>query len=112
MVGMLVIGGLVAVLAVFGLICVAHMIVEACFPLRQLMITVEVRTRQDAEILEMLLREARNTALGRYAKRLGVLLSADLCAGDEIPQGILQVLKQYGAECYLVEPENTVFSER
>lgn len=111
MIGGLIVGCLVAALAVFGLICGAQMIVELCFPLRQLAVTVEVRTREDAEILDMLLREARNSLMGRRHRRVGVLLSANLCENEQIPQDVLQLLKQYGADCYLVEGDSSASDE-
>ena len=55
MVWSLIFGVAVAVFAVFGFACAVQMIVDACFPFRQIMTAVEIKTEEDAELLEMLL---------------------------------------------------------
>ena len=91
----------VAVLAAFGLACGIRMIVEACFPLPQILVVTEIKTEADVELLELLLREAQNCFVRRNSSRVGVLLSEKLCKNGEIPEDILKLLKKYGAECYL-----------
>ena len=99
----LVFWSLVAVFSVFGLVSAAQMIVEACFPLRQLTVMVELRTREDVEVLEMLLQEARGAFVRRRSAKVGVLLNGALCPDGEIPKDVAELLKRYGAECYVVE---------
>ena len=92
----------VAVLAAFGLACGIQMIVEACFPLQQIVASVEIQTEADAELLELLLQEARNGWIRRKSSRVGVLLSESLLKNGEIPDEILKLLKKYDADCYLI----------
>lgn len=95
--------GFVSVFFVFGVACAVQMIVEACFPFRQLVTVVEIKTREEAQLLEMLLKEAKLSFLQKKSQRLGVHLSEGLCENETVPDEILQILKKYGAECYIVE---------
>ena len=92
-----------AVFAVFGFACATQMILDACFPLRQIVTAVEVKTAEDVALLEMLLQEAKNGFLRGRSPRRAVLLSEDLCENGEIPLDILKILKKHGADCYLIE---------
>ena len=98
-------GVTVAVFAVFGFACAVQMILEACFPCRQLMVTVEIKTPKDADLLEMLLHEAQSAFFGKRSGRVGVLMSESLFENGEIPIDVLKILKKYGADCYLVEEQ-------
>ena len=92
-----------AVFAVFGFACATQMILDACFPLRQIGTAVEINTAEDAELLEMLLQEAKKGFLRGRSPRRAVLLSEALCENGEIPLNILKILKKHGADCYLIE---------
>ena len=96
---------LVAVLAAFGLACAIQLIVESCFPLQQILVMTEIKTRADTELLELLLREAKTCFIRRNSSRVGVLLSDRLCENGEIPEEILKLLKKYDAECYLTSDD-------
>ena len=95
-----------SVFAVFGFACAVQMIVDACFPLRQIMTVVEVKTAEDAEMLDMLLGEARLGFFQRRASRQAVLLSETLCEKGQISHDVLEILKKHGADCYIIEPSD------
>lgn len=97
-------GVALAVFAVFGFACATQMILDACFPLGQILTVVEIKTEEDAELLEMLLQEAKNGFLRGRSPRRAVLLSETLCAEGEIPSDILRILKKHGTDCYIIEP--------
>ena len=103
MVWNLLLGVAVAVFSVFGVACAVQMLVEACFPLRQIVTVVEIRTPQDRELLETLLREAKSGFFQKRSARLGVHLSESLCEDGRISEDILKILRKYHADCYLAE---------
>ena len=99
----------VALFAVFGFYCAARFFFELLFAPSQLAVAVEVREREDAEMLDMLLREARGSFLRRGRARLVVLLSYDLMdgsvgIGEELLPHYKELLEQFDADCYLIEP--------
>ena len=97
-------GIMLAVFAVFGFACAVQMIVDACFPLRQIMTVAEIKTAGDLELLEMLLRETKTGFFQWRAARQAVLLSASLCENGTISDDVLRILRKYGADCYIIEP--------
>ncbi len=103
MVWNLLLGVAVAVFSVFGVACAVQMIVEACFPIRQIVTVVEIRTPKDLELLETLLREARLGFFQKRSARVGVHLSESLCENGEISEDVLKILRKHRADCYLVE---------
>lgn len=98
----MVFGVVTAVFAVFGLVCAARMLADCLFPVRQLVVAVEIRGQEDADMLDMLLYEARSASFRTGGTRLVVLLPGELAPGDEIPEELETVLKRYHAECYLI----------
>lgn len=99
----------IAVFAVFGFLCAVHMLAELFFAPTQLSVAVEVRVSEDAEMLDMLLREAASSSLRRGRARLVVLLSADLMDGtvgedEELLPNYQEIIDRWGAECYLIDP--------
>ena len=99
----LIFGCLLAVFGVFGFVCAVQMILEVCFPVRQMLTAVELRTPQDAELLEMLLKESKTSYFRRPSGRVCVLMSDALCEKGQLPTDVLKLLKKYGADCYIVE---------
>ena len=98
----------VAVLAVFGFYCALKTLAEWLFPTRQITVAVELRTKQDVEELDMLLPEARVSAIRRCPTRPVVLISAELMdstvgEGEELLDIYAEIIDRHGAECYLVE---------
>ncbi len=99
----------VALFAVFGFYCVIRLFCELLFAPSQLAVAVEVREREDAEMLDMLLQDARGAFLRRGHARLVVLLSYELMdgtvgIGEELLPHYKELLEQFDAECYLIEP--------
>ena len=92
------------VFAVFGFACAVQMILDACFPLRQIMTVVEIKTAEDVALLESLFQETKNGFLRGRSPRRAVLFSERLCVNGEISLDVLRILKKYGADCYIIEP--------
>ena len=95
-------GMIVVIFSIFGLVCAVQMLLELCFPLRQIVITVEILTEHDLELLDFLLLEARSASLCKRSVRLGVLLSESLCRGGRLSEDTLSILKKHRADCYLI----------
>jgi len=89
--------------ALFGLVSAVELIVEACYPERRIFAVVEIRDEKDAEVLDLLLAEAKRTSVRPSSARVGVLLSERLLHKGEIPKEMLDIMERYGAECYLCE---------
>ena len=90
-------------LALFGAMCAIEMIVEACFPDRRIFTVVEIQTLEDADVLDLLLIEAKRTSLRSASSRVGVLMSPSLLYNGEIPKKTQEVLDRFDVECYLCE---------
>jgi hypothetical protein len=104
-----VIEALVALFAVFGFFCAARMLCELVFASPQIAVAIEVREKQDVQELDMLLHEARAAFLRKGRARLVVLISSDLMDGtvgdgEELSPLYDELLEEYGAECYLIDP--------
>ena len=104
-----VIEAMVALFAIFGFYCMIKLFCELLFAPSQLAVAVEVRAREDAEMLDMLLREAQGSLLRIGRARLVVLLSYELMdgtvgIGEELLPHYKELLEQFDAECYLIEP--------
>ena len=98
----------VALFAVFGFYCAVRVMADLLFPNKRISVAVEVWTREDAEALDMMLREAAACSMQRGA-RLVVLLSVELMdgtvgVGEELLDYYAELLDRFGAECYLIEP--------
>lgn len=99
----------IALFAVFGFYCAVRAFCELLFAPSQLSVAIEVREREDAEMLDMLLREARGSFLRRGHARLVVLLSYELMdgtvgIGEELLPAYRELIDSFDAECYLIEP--------
>ena len=99
-----------ALFAVFGFACAVRMLTEVLFAAEQISVAVEIKTKEDADMLEMLLHEAQSAFLRKGHARLTVLLSTELMdgtvgAGEELSDDIVELLDRYGAECCLIDPE-------
>lgn len=98
----------VALFAVFGFCCALKTFLELILAPRQIAVAVEVRNKRDADMLDMLLHEARSAFFQRGRTRLVVLVSAHLMdgtvgVGDELLEAYADLIDSFGAECYLVE---------
>lgn len=101
----LIFGCLLAVFGVFGFVCALQMLLEVCFPVGQMLTAVELRTQQDVEMLELLLKESKTSYFRRPSGRVCVLMSDVLCEKGQLSADVLKLLKKYGADCYIVENE-------
>ncbi len=100
---------LVLSLSVFGAYCAIKTFSEALFSSDRITVALEVRERQDAEDMDMLLREAQSVSVRRGRPRVVVLLSNELMdgtvgEGEELYDDYMELLDRYGAECYLIDP--------
>lgn len=99
-----------ALFAVFGFYCAMQLITEWFFIPENLAVAVEIRNKEDADMLEMLLHEARSASFRKGHTRLVVLLSTDLLDGTvgsadgTLGERYLSLLEEYGAECLLIDP--------
>ena len=98
----------VAMFAAYGIYCALKAMAEILFPAKQMAVAVEVCNEEDAEALDMLLYEAKLSFLRRGRTHLVVLLSTALMdgrvgLGDEIFEPYASLLERYGAECYLID---------
>ena len=97
-------------LAVFGFYCAVHILTEWIFAPEQVTVAIEIREKKDAEMLDMLLHEAASAFFRKGRSRIVILLSADLMdgtvgRGEDLYSEYREILDQYGAECYLIEPD-------
>lgn len=95
-------------LAIFGAACAIVILCEWLFASRQVVVAVELRTREDAAALEILLEEAEHTAIRRGGTRTVVLISQSLMdgtlgVGEELFESARELLDRYDADCYLIE---------
>ncbi len=95
--------------AVFGAYCAIKTLAEALFSSDRVTVALEIREKEDADDLDMLLCEAQSTSLRRGRTRVVVLISSDLMdgtvgEGDELYDSYMNLLDRYGAECYLIDP--------
>lgn len=97
----------VALLAVFGLYCAVKIGLEWLFFPCNVVIAVEVNTREDADMLDVLLHEAESASFRKKSRRTVVLISVDLMDGtvgfdDVLLEEYEELLDRYGADYYLV----------
>ena len=100
----------VAMLAAFGFICAAKMLLELFLMPQQISVAIEIRDKKDADMLDMLLHEARSAFLRKGRAKLVVLLASDLMdgtvgEGDTLHDEYAELIDRFGAECYLIDPE-------
>lgn len=98
----------IALLAVYGIACAARTLTEWIFPQKNLAMAVQIRTKEDAWAMDLLLREARSSVIRRGKSRLIVLVSSSLMEGTVGEDEMLfdeyeALIDQYGAECYLID---------
>jgi hypothetical protein len=108
--GMLLAEIAVALLAVVGFYCVVKIGLEWLFFPRNVLVAVEVNTREDADMLDVLLHEAGSASFRKRSRRTVVLISAELLDGtvgfgDSLLEEYRELLDCYGADYYLVSPE-------
>ena len=98
----------VALFAVIGLWCTVSILLELLLPCEQVTLAVRVQNKQDADMLDMLLHEARSAFLRRGRTGIVVLISASLMdgtvgVGEELFDSYAEVIDAFGADCYLID---------
>ena len=95
-------------LAIFGAFSAMIVCCEWLFASRQIVVAVELRTKEDASSLDLLLEEAEQTALRRGSAHTVVLISQSLMdgtlgIGSELCESVIELIDRYEADCYLIE---------
>lgn len=108
--GMLLAEIAVALLAVIGFYCVVKIGLEWLFFPRNVLVAVEVNTREDADMLDVLLHEAGSASFRKCSRRTVVLIASELMDGtvgfgDALLEEYEELLYYYGADYYLVNSE-------
>ena len=98
----------VAMLSGFGFYCALRTVVDMLWSPKQLYVAIEVRTSEDADMLDVLLHEAY-AAFFRKGKQIVVLFSNELMngtvgEGEQLYDKYSDLLDTYGADCYLIDP--------
>lgn len=93
----------VSMLAVFGLWCAVKFPMEALFSSGRVVAAIELRNEKDAELLDVLLHEARSAFFRKGMRRIVVLIDASLLDGvigkEGVPdEQVLELLAYYGAD--------------
>ncbi|MBO5757345.1 MAG: hypothetical protein J6S28_06590 [Clostridia bacterium] len=93
----------VSMLAVFGLWCAVKFPMEAFFSSGRVVAAIELKNKEDAELLDVLLHEARSAFFRKGMRRIVVLIHEPLLHGvigrDGVPnEQILELLAYYGAD--------------
>ena len=99
----------VALFAVYGFTCALRAFANFLGAPPQLMVAVEVQSKEDADMLDVLLHEAYSAFFQRRRTRVVVLISQALMdgtvgEGEELFDRYSDLLDVYGAECYLIDP--------
>jgi hypothetical protein len=95
-------------LAIFGAFSAIVLLCEWLFASPQVVIAVELHTREDAASLDLLLEEAEHTSVRRGGMRTVVLISQSLMdgtlgVGTELYESVMELIDRYDADCYLIE---------
>lgn len=99
----------VAFFAVVGFFWVLRVFFSCLYMPENLAVAIEIRTREDADMLDMLLHEAGSAFSRPRPMRTVVLISTGLMDGtvgfgEELLEQYEDLLDRYGAECYLIQP--------
>lgn len=99
----------VALFAVYGFFCALRALANFFGVPGQLMVAVEVQTKEDADMLDVLLHEAYSAFFQKRRARIVVLFSQALMdgtigLGEDLYDKYSDLLDAYGAECYLIDP--------
>ncbi len=102
----------VALLSVFGFCCMLQMILDVVFTSKHYWITVKVKDKKDADMLDMLLHEAASAFFRKRGERTVVLISSALFDDGTVgsADGVLYdryaaLIDRYAAECYVMDWE-------
>lgn len=100
----------VALLAAFGFCCALQTVLDRIFQPRNLSLAVEIRGREDADMLDMLLHEASSASFCLGRRRITVLISHELMDGTvgfggRLLEEYQELLDAHGAVWYLFDPD-------
>lgn len=98
----------IALMAAFGFCCALRTVLDWILPLRHLSLAVEIRTREDADMLDMLLHEARSASFCPAGGRITVLFDLSLMDGtvgfgDVLLEDYREQIECFGARWYAVD---------
>lgn len=98
----------IALMAAFGFCCALRTVLDWIFPLRTLSLAVEIRTREDADMLDMLLHEARSASFCPTLGRITVLFDVSLMDGtvgfgDVLLEEYREQIERFAARWYAVD---------
>lgn len=101
--------GVILLLAVFGFCCAVRLLSEWLFGSDRITVAIQIKDEKDADMLELLLHEARSAFFKKSALCPVVLVSVELMdgtlgVGEELYEEYAALLQHYGAECYLIDP--------
>ena len=94
--------------AVFGFCCAVWLACDWLFSSKRISVAVEIKNEKDADMLDMLLHEARSAFFKKQSVRPVVLVASELMngvmgMGDELYERYAEVLDRFGAECYVID---------
>ena len=95
--------------SVFGFSCAVWMLADRGTAPNNQALAVLIMNQNDADLLDLLLEDARCSFFAKRARSPVVLISSDLMDGTVGIDGTLfekyeQILDRYGADCYVIEP--------
>ena len=110
MLGFLILEIGIACLTVFGFCCLLQLLFDCFYAAKHFYITVEIREERDADMLDMLLHEARSAFFRKRRMKTLVLISSHLFEKEIVGtrDGVLydpyaDLLEEYAAECYIMD---------
>ena len=103
---------MVACFAVFGFFCTLQMLLDRIFSVQAFWITIKIKDANDADMLDMLLHEAKSAFFRKTNAKTVVLVSSALFESGTVGSvdGTLydcyaELIERYGAECYIMDWE-------
>ena len=95
--------------SVFGFSCAVWMLADWGTAPNNQALAVLIMNQNDADLLDLLLEDARHSFFTKCSKSPVVLISSELMNGtvgfdDVLFEKYEQILDRYGAECYVIEP--------
>ncbi len=96
---------LIAFFAMLGLYGSIRWIIQRLFGSRNILIAIEILTQRDAELAEVLIRDALSQYLFLPSGRIFVLTVPEICEHPDL----CGALERYGVSCYVIQDteENT-----
>lgn len=103
---------MVACFSVFGFYCALQMLMDRIFSVQRFWVTVKIKDASDADVLDMLLHEAKSAFFRKTNARTVVLISSTLFEDGTMgsADGVLydhyaDLIEHFDAECYIMDFE-------